>query len=210
MTNFITRPDISNYDCKEIDSFCRKDEAMLKKPLFVRGLISSGILLHALHDHRWSVTYGLHPVRCLFVVPHRAKGVPAPSAEIGHPDVAIALTCLSYYYDGLEYTQVRTCLELVKKADDPTAEYETLDFYRSIVSTAFDPFECCQSGRSTTVQDPALSCAEVRQEDRRLLPDLRCLSERRKRVWSQAFHVWMVHTNKARMDQRHHGVQWHK
>ncbi|KAL8970029.1 MAG: hypothetical protein Q9183_001709 [Haloplaca sp. 2 TL-2023] len=124
-TNFIILSDVSMDDCKEIELFCKEDEVFLKKLLFVRGLVSSGILLHALHDHRWSVTYGLHRERCFYAVPYRAKGVPAPSAEFGHPDVAIALTCLSYYYDGLEYDQVRRCLELVKKADDPTAEYET-------------------------------------------------------------------------------------
>ncbi|KAL8872321.1 MAG: hypothetical protein Q9174_002028, partial [Haloplaca sp. 1 TL-2023] len=61
--NFITRPDVSNDNCTQIKSFCEKDEALLQKLLFVRGLIANGILLHALHDHRWSVTYGLHPIR---------------------------------------------------------------------------------------------------------------------------------------------------
>jgi hypothetical protein len=34
-------------------------------------------------------------------VPFQAKDVPAERAEFGHPDVAIILTILSYYYSGL-------------------------------------------------------------------------------------------------------------
>lgn len=36
------------------------------------------------------------------VVPYRAKDVPALRAEFGHPDIAIGLTCLNYYYSGLK------------------------------------------------------------------------------------------------------------
>ncbi|KAL8936479.1 MAG: hypothetical protein Q9216_004910, partial [Gyalolechia sp. 2 TL-2023] len=123
--SFIADTDVAESDCNVIESYCADDETYLKKLLFVRGLIAGGILLHALHAKRWSVTYGLHPTRCLCAVPYRAKGVPAPTAEFGHPDVTIALTCLSYYYTGLKDSQIRTCLEILQKADDPTAEYGT-------------------------------------------------------------------------------------
>lgn len=56
-------------------------------------------------------------------MPYRAKGVPASSAEFGHPDVAVALTCLTYYYSGLTKSQIRKCFELLQKSDDPTVEY---------------------------------------------------------------------------------------
>lgn len=121
--NFIAQENVSETECRTIQAHCSRDEFYLKKLLFVRGLIAGGILLHTLHAKRWSVNYGLDPSRCLCAVPYRAKGVPAPTAEFGHPDVTIALTCLSYYYSGLNDTQVRTCLEILQKADDPTAEY---------------------------------------------------------------------------------------
>ncbi|KAL8995723.1 MAG: hypothetical protein Q9188_006743 [Gyalolechia gomerana] len=123
--SFIADGEVSKSDCNVIKGYCADDEIYLKKLLFVRGLIAGGILLHALHAKRWSVTYGLHPTRCLCAVPYRAKGVPAATAEFGHPDVTIALTCLSYYYTGLKDSQIRSCLEILQKADDPTAEYDT-------------------------------------------------------------------------------------
>ncbi|KAL8755210.1 MAG: hypothetical protein Q9184_004869 [Pyrenodesmia sp. 2 TL-2023] len=122
---FITNDQVTETHCRVIQAHCTDDEIYLKKLLFLRGLISGGILLHALCDKRWSVNYGLHLRRCLCAVPYRAKGVPAPTAEFGHPDVTIALTCLSYYYSGLTDTQLRTCLEILGKADDPTAEFDT-------------------------------------------------------------------------------------
>ncbi|KAL9640124.1 MAG: hypothetical protein Q9204_000841 [Flavoplaca sp. TL-2023a] len=121
--NFITLEDVSNADCKTVKMYFSQDEDYLKKLLFVRGLIACGILLHVLHDKRWSVTYGLDLTRCLCAVPYRARGVPAPTAEFGHPDISIALTCLSYYYTGLTNDQLRASLEILQKADDPSLEY---------------------------------------------------------------------------------------
>ena len=46
------------------------------------------------------------------------------SAEFGHPDVAIALTCLSYYYAGLTKEQVLQCFGLLAKLDNPNMEYD--------------------------------------------------------------------------------------
>ena len=45
-------------------------------------------------------------------------------AEFGHPDVAVALTCLSYYNGGLDNALLRTCFELLYKLDNPELEYE--------------------------------------------------------------------------------------
>jgi Protein of unknown function (DUF3645) len=50
--------------------------------------------------------------------------VPSLRAEFGHPDVAIALTCLSYYYGGLTKEQVLQCFDLLTKLDDPNMEYD--------------------------------------------------------------------------------------
>ena len=50
--------------------------------------------------------------------------MPSLRAEFGHPDVAIALTCLSYYYGGLTKEQVLQCFDLLTKLDNPTMEYD--------------------------------------------------------------------------------------
>ncbi len=52
------------------------------------------------------------------------QDVPSQRAEFRHPDVAIALTCLSYYYDGLSKDQVLQCFNLLAKLDNPVMEYE--------------------------------------------------------------------------------------
>ncbi|KAL8805503.1 MAG: hypothetical protein Q9200_005403 [Gallowayella weberi] len=122
-TSFVVDHDVTDATCRSVQSLCADDSMYLKKLLLVRGLIAHGILLHILHDKRWSVNYGLHPSRCLCAVPYRAKGVPAATAEFGHPDVALGLTCLSYYYTGLTNKQLRICLEMLRKLDDPSSEY---------------------------------------------------------------------------------------
>lgn len=124
-TTLIKEHSVGEDACATVLAYCTEDQLYLKKLLLVRGLVAGGILIHVLHAKRWSVTYGLHPRRCLCAVPYRAKGVPAPTAEFGHPDVMIALTCLSYYYDGLNDSQLRSCLNILQKADDPTLEYGT-------------------------------------------------------------------------------------
>ncbi|KAL8856035.1 MAG: hypothetical protein Q9178_007344 [Gyalolechia marmorata] len=116
---------VTDEACDTIKTFFTEDEGYLKKLLLVRGLIAGGVLMHVLFTQRWSVSYGLDPRRCMCAIPYRAKGVPALTAEFGHPDVMIALTCLSYYYGGLTDFQLQSCLELVQKVDDPTLEYDT-------------------------------------------------------------------------------------
>ena len=91
--------------------------------LLLRGLLATGILLFAFRERRWRVDYGLAPTRTMLAVPYRAKDVPAQRAEFGHPDVAIILTCLSYYYGGLDEEQLRTSFEILLKQDDPSLDY---------------------------------------------------------------------------------------
>ncbi|KAF8420356.1 hypothetical protein EV426DRAFT_675169 [Tirmania nivea] len=107
---------------------CREDELrelgeVPPQWLLLRGLVAHGILGFVLREKRWRVDYGLAPSRSMLAVPFRAKDSPAPRSEFGHPDVTIALTCLSYYYQGLEEEQLRTCFERLKKLDNPGQEY---------------------------------------------------------------------------------------
>ncbi|KAJ5595016.1 uncharacterized protein N7459_001224 [Penicillium hispanicum] len=97
---------------------------VITKLLVLRGLFAFRILEFALATKRWLVDYGLHPSRCMMAVPYRAKGVPSENAEFGHPDVAIVLTCLSYYYGGLTTEQLRDCFGLLSKVNDPSSEYQ--------------------------------------------------------------------------------------
>ncbi|KAL4069248.1 hypothetical protein J3A83DRAFT_4095931 [Scleroderma citrinum] len=94
------------------------------KILHLRGLLASGILAFALTERRWRVGFGLAPSRTMLAVPYRAKDVPAPRAEFGHPDVAVVLTCLSYYYQGLDHDQLMLCFELLLQLDSPDLEYD--------------------------------------------------------------------------------------
>ena len=91
--------------------------------LLLRGLLASGILLFAFRERRWRVDYGLAPTRTMLAVPYRAKDVPAQRAEFGHPDVAIILTCLSYYYGGLNEEQLKASFDILLQQDDPSVDY---------------------------------------------------------------------------------------
>ncbi|KAF4338326.1 very large low complexity [Fusarium beomiforme] len=97
----------------------------LKSLYLLRGLISQRLLLTCLKK-RWNVQYGLHPQRAPIAVPFEAKGVPSPTAEYGHPDTALILTCLAFYQSGLTKPQVVQCLQHVVRSDDPSMQYEQL------------------------------------------------------------------------------------
>ncbi|KZV61296.1 hypothetical protein PENSPDRAFT_693529 [Peniophora sp. CONT] len=93
--------------------------------LLLRGLLApeTGVLFYILKERRWRVDYGLDPTRTLMAVPYRAKDVPSMKAEFGHPDVAITLTYLSYYYGDLTAAQVMQCFSHLLALDDPQRVY---------------------------------------------------------------------------------------
>jgi len=95
----------------------------LKTLLLVRGLLRDRILLFCLRK-RWNVQYGLHPKRDPMAVPFEAKGIPSEQAEFGHPDAAILLTCLAFYYTGLSPVQFREALRHILASHDPASEYD--------------------------------------------------------------------------------------
>jgi hypothetical protein len=99
--------------------------AAWKTLLLLRGLLAHQILPYILGHRRYRVDYGLDPTRTMMAVPYCAKDVPSLRAEFGHPDVCIALTCLSYHYGGLTVEQVGQCFELLFKLDHRKQEYET-------------------------------------------------------------------------------------
>ncbi|KAF8601975.1 hypothetical protein BDV93DRAFT_607791 [Ceratobasidium sp. AG-I] len=119
---FLTVKDFPELEYRLLKDGC--DMSMWKGLLLLRGLLASGILVFALKEKHYRVDYGLDPSRSLLAVPYRAKDIPSLRAEFGHPDVAIVLTCLSYYYHGLTNAQMDTCFEMLYKLDNPTLEYE--------------------------------------------------------------------------------------
>jgi len=52
------------------------------------------------------------------------QDVPSLRSEFGHPDIAVCLTCMSYYFGGLTPPQVRECFDILEKLDNPPLEYE--------------------------------------------------------------------------------------
>ena len=125
----------------------------------LRGIIAFRILSFALRHKRWLVNYGLDLSRTLMAVPYRAKGVPSHSAEFSHPDVAIILTCLSYYYTGLTDDQLMNCFQLLEGENDPDLEYERWQWH-------MDPEDKLRSLRNVNLRDKDL-CRQ------RLFPKLR-------------------------------------
>ncbi|KAJ8582163.1 hypothetical protein M405DRAFT_579086 [Rhizopogon salebrosus TDB-379] len=121
---FIATEKISN-DCIRLVEDHYKDTTMWPGLLVLRGLLACGILVYALKERRFRVDYGLSPKRTMLAVPFRAKDMPSLRAEFGHPDVAVTLTCLSYYYTGLTHEQLLLCFELLLKQDAPALEYES-------------------------------------------------------------------------------------
>ncbi|KAJ7160683.1 hypothetical protein C8R43DRAFT_1177102 [Mycena crocata] len=102
-----------------------KHTAVWNGILLRRGILAGGILVFALQQKRWRVDYGLDLRRTMLAVPYKAKDVPSLRTDFGHPDVAITLTCLSYYYCGLTEQQFDLSLELLLALDNSALEYES-------------------------------------------------------------------------------------
>ena len=100
--------------------------------LIIRGLLSSEVLLVALKK-RHRVNYGVSPnsfFNRLMAVPFRAKDVVADRTEFGHPDVALVLTHLSYYYSGLKDEQLTQCFDRLNEEEtDPASVYDQWILY---------------------------------------------------------------------------------
>jgi hypothetical protein len=87
---FISCPKVSAEVLERVNAIFKDQVHLMKVVYLLRGLFVHRILISTLKK-RWNVQYGLHPERDPIAVPYLAKGVPSPSAEWGHPDVAIIL-----------------------------------------------------------------------------------------------------------------------
>ena len=98
-------------------------ELMRNGLLLLKGLFAGGILGFTLEQKRWRVNYGLDPSRTMLAVPYHAKDSPTARSEFSHPDAAIVLTCLAYYYGGISDQQLRVSFEALLQSDRAKEEY---------------------------------------------------------------------------------------
>ncbi|MCJ1386870.1 hypothetical protein MMC17_009998 [Xylographa soralifera] len=121
---FLTEVHVTEEDIQPLKDRALGVDLMWKSLLLLRGLFAGGVLTFCLQQKRWRVSYGLDLSRTLLAVPYRAKDSPAARAEFSHPDTAIVLTCLSYYYDGLSDEQLHVAFEKLLFSDHAQEEYE--------------------------------------------------------------------------------------
>ena len=121
---FVTSSDPPDALISHVHSYCLNEDARVMQTILVlRGLIGSDILMHSLKERRWRVHYGLDLRRSRLAIPFRAKDSPSPRSEFGHPDVTILLTCLSYYYTGLDLSMTTHVVQSLLSSEAPELTY---------------------------------------------------------------------------------------
>ncbi|RBR20353.1 uncharacterized protein FIESC28_05317 [Fusarium coffeatum] len=123
---YITQWEVTQTDIDLVETSRFFDGASVGRVLLLRGLFAGGILAFALGQKRWRVNYGVDPQRqsgTKLAVPFRAKDSPSPRSEFSHPDVVITLTCLTYYYGGLDQESLLSAFRLLVKSDNARTEY---------------------------------------------------------------------------------------
>ncbi|KAH9865707.1 hypothetical protein J1614_009294 [Plenodomus biglobosus] len=127
--------------------------------LLVRGLFAGGVLRFALSSKRYRVNYGLDPKRVPstnLAVPYRFKDGPSMRSEFSHPDSLIVLTCLSYYYAGLDNEQLFDTFACLLKSDQAAIEYAEW-----IATATHDIPAAFRSVTSVNIKDRLLCMQEV-------------------------------------------------
>ena len=112
---------------KELQKIIKSlDSNMSLDLIILRGLFSYDIINHSL-TKRWSVDYGINKLnkKKNFVVPFKAKDTASERTEFGHPDVALVLTHISYYSQGLTREQIKFIFEKLKSDKSSHAEYDS-------------------------------------------------------------------------------------
>ena len=80
------------------------------------------MLFHVFHL-RWRVNYGVDlRGRRRRAVPYRAEDVAKESSEFGHSDVALLLTTLTHYHEGLSLEQLSEAFRRLMQTSDVEAE----------------------------------------------------------------------------------------
>ncbi|KAF4967332.1 hypothetical protein FSARC_5098 [Fusarium sarcochroum] len=141
---YITHWELRPEDIQTVEESLFWDETTIGHILLLRGLFAGGILAFALGQKRWRVNYGVDPHRetgTKLAVPFRAKDNPTPRSEFSHPDVVIALTCLSYYYSGLNDDALFSAFTLLTRSDNAKLEYQDWVKTAPILPPAFRTLE---------------------------------------------------------------------
>jgi hypothetical protein len=118
---FLTDPTFKHDDWRSLRS--NLSASMNSGILLLKGLFAGGLLRFAFEEKRWRVNFGLDLSRTILAVPYHAKDTPSPRAEFSHPDTAIILTCLSYYYGSLSNQQLTASFEALLNIDNAQEEY---------------------------------------------------------------------------------------
>ncbi|KAJ4214567.1 hypothetical protein NW757_014721, partial [Fusarium falciforme] len=124
---YITQWDLSGEEIETVEKSPFWHESTSNHMLLLRGLFAAGILAFVFIQKRWRVNYGLDPNRetkTKLAVPFRAKDNPTPRSEFSHPDVVIVLTCLTYYYGGLDNEALFAAFDLLVRSDNADLEYQ--------------------------------------------------------------------------------------
>ncbi|KAF4333347.1 hypothetical protein FBEOM_12860 [Fusarium beomiforme] len=124
---YISQHEPTAADIETVEGCSLWNETTSRNVLLLRGLFAGGILSFALGSKRWRVNYGVDHNRekmTKLAVPFRAKDNPTPRSEFSHPDVVITLTCLSYYYSGLDDEALFSAFDLLGRADNAMVEYQ--------------------------------------------------------------------------------------
>ncbi|TVY17756.1 hypothetical protein LARI1_G004515 [Lachnellula arida] len=120
---FLTNIQIPQARAAILETKVFETESIKMGLLLLRGLFAAGVLEFVLAKKRWRVNYGLDLSRSMLAVPYHAKDNPSARSEFSHPDTAIALTCLSYYYGGLTDQQIHASFEELFLSDQAQEDY---------------------------------------------------------------------------------------
>lgn len=125
MTSLIA--EIEPTDRNEVEEENFWIEATKGSLLHLRGLLAGGVLSFALKSKQWRIKYGSEldrTPRTQLAVPYHSKDNPSPRSEFSHPDVAITLTLLNYYYSGLDDGDLFDTFSQIEESDQADVEYQ--------------------------------------------------------------------------------------
>lgn len=126
VSRYISQSELSVQEIAKVEKGAFWTESTAPHLWLLRGLFAKGILAFVYGQKRWKVNYGLDKSRkppTGLAVPYRAKDSPTPRSEFSHPDVVIALTCNSYYYQGLTDDELFLAFEHLMESDQAEAGY---------------------------------------------------------------------------------------
>ncbi|KAK1974854.1 hypothetical protein LZ30DRAFT_810521 [Colletotrichum cereale] len=123
---YISKDNLSQSEIDAVESSELWSVSTRSTLLLLRGLIACQILSFVFCQKRWRVDYGPDHKRVpstRLAVPYRAKDNPSARSEFSHPDVIITLTSLSYYYGGLDDSEILLSFEHLVRSDQADMEY---------------------------------------------------------------------------------------